>query len=332
MPASGPGASLPQSEPARADPLARRREADAAPTVNAALDRFFGEYAPRRIADGRMSDRTFNDYRKQANLTIRPALGKLKVPDVTRADIERAVAKRAPVQRNRTLALLSRLFNLFEAWEIRPLNTNPVRRIERAREEPRDRVLAPSEIAALNAALDGEADPFAVAAIRFLAMTGWRTGEALAIRWENVNFETAEITLPATKTGRANRPVGAAALEILASLPRIDRNPYAFAGARQAAIGYRKLRMVFARACKAAGLPDTRLHDLRRSVATAAAAHGLSPFLLRDLLGHRTTAMADRYARRAGSALQAAVEASADRMAAFMDGESGEVVRFEKKG
>ena len=308
------------------DPLRRREEAAAAPTVKDGLDRFFDEYAPRRVADGRLSERTLYDYRKQAGRTIRPALGTMKIADVTRRDIEIAVAKVAPVQRNRHLALASRLFNLFEAWEYRPQHTNPVRGIEKAREEPRDRVLAPSEVQALGAALDKIDDPIPVAAIRFLMMTGWRSGEALALQWEHVDFETGEISLPSTKTGRQTRAVAALALQVIADLPQINGNSYVFAGAKSAAIAYKTLRLCFARACGLAGIENCRLHDIRRSVATSAAASGLSVFLLRDLLNHKSVAMANRYARRAGSALQEAQDASAERMAALLSGKRGEVV------
>ena len=97
------------------------------------------------------------------------------------------------------------------------------------------------------------------------------------------------------------------------------------------ALGYRKLRIVFAEACEAAGVADVRLHDLRRSVATTAASSGLSVFLLRDLLGHKSVAMANRYARRAGSALSEAVDANSDRMAAMMKGKSAEVVDLHRR-
>ena len=326
------GAELAAIRAGKVDPLRRREEAAAAPTVNDGLDRFFDEYAPRRIADGRLSERTANGYRKQAGRTLRPKLGTMKIKDVTRRDIELALAKVAPVQRNRQLALASRLFNLFEAWEYRPQHTNPVRGIEKAREEPRDRVLAPSEISALAVALDSSDEEFAVTAIRFLMLTGWRSGEALALRWADLNFETGEALLPSTKIGRDNRPVGAFALELLAGLPRVNGNPFVFAGARGAAIGYRKLRLVFASHAEAAGIPDCRLHDIRRSVATTAAASGLSVLLLRDLLNHKSVAMANRYARRAGSALQETVDASAARMAAMMAGEGGEVVPLRRPG
>ena len=313
------------------DPLRRRQESREAPTVDAGLDRFFEEFVPRRIADGRMSERTRYDYTKQADKIIRPKLGSLKIADVTRHDIERATAALAPVSRNRQLALLSRLFNLFEAWEWRAQNSNPVKGIEKAREQPRDRVLAPSEIEALAGALNRSTEIYAVAAIRFLTMTGWRSGEALALQWDHVNFETGEALLPTTKAGRQNRPLGAPALALLAELPKVNNNPFVFAGVRGVALGYRKLRIVFAEACAAAGIPDCRLHDLRRSVATTAAANGMSVFLLRDLLGHKSATMANRYARRAGSALQDAVDANAERMAAMMAGKTAEVVPLRRR-
>ena len=52
------------------DPLRRREQSMQAPTVNDGLDRFFGEFVPRRIADGRMTERTRRDYRAQAERTI----------------------------------------------------------------------------------------------------------------------------------------------------------------------------------------------------------------------------------------------------------------------
>ena len=288
-----------------ADPLRRRQEAREAPTVNAGLDRFFNEFVPRRIAEGRMAERTRYDYGKQADRTIRPALGTMKIAEVTRAE--------------------------FERWEWRAQGTNPARLIEKAREWPRDRVLAPSEIGALGAALDTIANPFTAAALRFLMLTGWRNGEALAMRWQDLNFETGEIVLMSTKTGRDRRTISEAALEIVAGLPRINGNPHVFAGARSAALSYKTLHTAFARACATAGIEDARLHDVRRTLATTAAASGLTLIGLRDLLNHKTTTMAARYARRSDSVLRTTQNEMADKMAALMRGDEGDVVPLDRR-
>ena len=127
----------------RPHPLERRHEANAAPTVADGLDRFFNKFALARIDIGRMAARTVKEYRKQALQYLVPALGKRKIRDVTRLDVETMVEPLPKVQRNRVLALVSRLFTLFETWEWRPQNTNPARGIERAREEARDRTFSP---------------------------------------------------------------------------------------------------------------------------------------------------------------------------------------------
>ena len=147
------GAELVQIRAGTGDPLTRRREAAAQSTVADGLDRFFTTFVPARRAAGRLAPRTEQTYRNQARRLLRPVLGRHRVADVTRRDIERMVAPLAPITRNRTLAFTSRLFTLFEHWDWRPHHTNPCRGVERAREEPRDRVLSPSDLAALGAAL-----------------------------------------------------------------------------------------------------------------------------------------------------------------------------------
>ena len=92
--------------------------------------------------------------------------------------------------------------------------------------------------------------------------------------------------MPSTKTGRDRRTIGAAALDILASLPRIHRNPFVFAGAYGAAVSYKTLHSAFKRACRGAGIADANLHDLRRTMATTAAST-MTLTGLRDLLNHK---------------------------------------------
>ena len=302
------------------DPLETRREEREAPTVGEGLDRFFGEFAPERVRLGRMAPKTIREYSYAAKRYIRPALGALKVASVTRRHVERMVSGLARTQRNRVLAFTSRVFRQFERWEWREQNTNPARGVERARETPRDRTLAPSELAALARALDDMAGayPASVAAIRFAAVTGLRIGEVLAIRWEDVDLEQSRLTMPETKTGRRQHDLPAAAVAILRGLMRVNDCPWAFTTTGRAALSYRPVHVHFGEAVGAAGLADVRLHDLRRTVMTRAAAAGVGTHILRDLLGHKTTAMADRYVRAVGSPVRDAREAIGAEIAAVM--------------
>ena len=316
-----------------ADPLERRRAVREAPTVAEGLDRYFNEYVPARMDAGRLAPSTVRKYRTLAERYVRPAMGKKRVADITIRDVERMAKKIASdVQRNRTVVFASRLFNLFETWEWRPQHTNPARGVEKAREEARDRVLAPSELAALSAALAEEEkhSPAAVAAVRFAAVTGLRISEVLGIRWEHVEPETGRLILPETKTGRRVHDLPTPALAILSALPRVG--PWAFTTpGRRAAVTYKTAYSAFRRAAARAGLEDVRPHDLRRGYMTNAAAAGVGTHVLRDLLGHKTTAMADRYVRAVGNPVRDARERVSGAVAAMMAGNGGEVVPMVRR-
>ena len=302
-------------------PLEARQREREAPTVEALVGRFLRDHASERMANGRLSERTLREYRQQCDAYILPAIGPRRVGDVTKGDVAALVAKLRPVTRNRVLALVSRMFTLAEHWEWRPQRTNPARGIERSREEARDRTLSGDEMAALSDALAGmETDsPMAVAAIRVAAVTGLRIGEVLAMRWEHVDIEAGRVVLPETKTGRRSHDLPSAALAVLDGLPRV--NGWAFASRDGSHVNYQTVRSVFSKAAEKAGVPDVRLHDLRRTVMTRAAMAGVGVHVLRDLLGHRTTAIADRYIRAVGNPVREARESVGGEIAAIMAGD-----------
>ena len=301
-------------------PLEARQREREAPTVAALVGRFLRDHASERMANGRLSERTLREYRQQCDAYILPAIGPRRVGDVTKGDVAALVAKLRPVTRNRVLALVSRMFTLAEHWEWRPQRTNPARGIERSREEARDRTLSGDEITALFAALaDTEAgSPMAVAAIRVAAVTGLRIGEVLAMRWEHVDLASRRVLLPETKTGKRSHDLPSAALAVLDGLPRV--NGWVFASRDGSHVNYQTVRSVFRKAAEKAEVPDVRLHDLRRTVMTRAAMAGVGVHVLRDLLGHRTTAIADRYIRAVGNPVREARESVGGEIAAIMAG------------
>ncbi len=193
-----------------------------------------GEHAPTLTAPTAPSVTTTSGGRQESRISRFLAganIGKRRVDNVTRRSVAGAVRRLPNATRNRVLALVSRLFNLFETWEWRPQHTNPVRGVERAREEARDRVLDSGEQAALSAALDrlDERHPASVAAIRVAALTGLGISEVCSIRWEDVDFENGRVTLPETKTGRRVHHFPDAALVVMRSRPWINRNDHVFA-------------------------------------------------------------------------------------------------------
>ena len=279
---------------------------------------------PDRIKARRFTERTGQEYRWNARRYVVPALGTMPVSEVTRDHVEKLAATLAdrPAQRNRLLAFVSRLFSLIERWGWRAQHTNPVRGIERGREDPRDRILNEEELSEFSTALKAaEKDrPVPVAAIRVATLTGLRIGEVLAMRWENLDLRSGRVRLPDTKTGPRVHHLPGAALEELKVLPRI--NEFVFTSGRSGApapLVYRTVRRHFLDIVAAAGLENVRLHDLRRTLITTAAASGASVFVIRGLLGHTTTVAAARYVQEAGLDVRNAREQAGSAVAAMMD-------------
>ena len=315
------------------DPLERRRKAQEAPTMTELIDQFLTVEGPARISHGRMTERTLKEYGKQARAYILPSLGKHRVTDVKRGDVEHIVASLPAPTRNRVLALASRLFTLAERWQWRAQNDNPARGIERSREQVRDRTLSLDELSALGEALDALEDdhPAAVNVIRLCAMTGMRIGEVLSIRWSDINFEGGRVTLRQTKAGRQIRAVPIAALALFDGLPRLNGCEWVFSTNGRAPVGYKHARAVFAEACEHAKIQGARLHDLRRTIATGMAAAGVGLVTMRDALGHLSTAMPERYARMADAAVATAIEDTGGAIATVICATKGNVVPMERR-
>lgn len=249
----------------------------------------------------------------------------------------------------RTVATLRVVY----AWAIGEgiVSENPCKGVALFKSKSMERFLNSSELQALGGALDGAEsewhawqaavararklgkpepprrgeNPVALAAIRVLLLSGARKMEILGLQWSWVDFDRGVIRLPESKTGAKVIPLGTPALRILAGLPRIDGNPYVFAGDKAGAhlVGLQK---IWDRVKLRAGLPDVRIHDLRHSYASVAVTSGDSLFIVGKLLGHANAATTERYAHLADDPLRAAADRNALRLEAAMGGKSAEIV------
>ncbi len=268
---------------------------------------------------------------------VRPALGTTKADAVTRADVMRLhhSMRATPYEANRTLALLSKLFNLAEAWRVRPLHSNPCTHVKRFAERKRERFFSAEELGRLGKALT-EAEhaqsekPGAIAAIRLLAFTGCRRGEIVGLRWEYVDLEAGVLRLPDAKAGARTVALGAPAAALLAELPRKGEYVIPSPFSSDQPLSFTALEDAWNRVCTSARIPDARLHDLRHTVGTYGGQARLNAFMIRDLLGHKTLAMTGRYVERDTNPLRAAADQVSARIAAAMSGGAAEQERHER--
>jgi integrase len=247
-----------------------------------------------------------------------PILGHFPVTSVGRGDIEdflhRVATKGAKGTATRTTGLLGAIFEYAIRSGMR--TDNPVRGVKKFADGKRERRFSDEEYRMLGAALEKAAGeriwPAAITAVRFIALTGWRSGEALALRWDEVDIPRRTATLPDTKTGRSMRPLSTVACDVLGGVARTSVLVFQ---PPPNVVGVRWFRHYWGRL----GLPtDLIPHTLRHSFASLAADLGYSEPTIASLFGHKGRSITSRYIHSADQALLAAADAVASRIAEMM--------------
>lgn len=328
------------------DPAAGRQIERRAPTIASLGEDYLADVRDRR------KESTAREYARLWKQHIEPTLGTRRVADVATADVARVhrSMRKTPYAANRVLALLGSFFGYAERHGARMRHTNPAHDIEPYKEESRERFLTQIEVSRLGEALvraerDGlsaapnrkrknanprtakhrpktadrpiPANPYAVAAIRFLLLTGWREREALNLRWSEVDETRGMVRLADTKTGKSVRMIGAPARLLLSGLPRLEDSPYVFPG-RIPEKPLVEINRVWYAVRHEARLDDVRLHDLRHSFASVSASSGGSLLVIGKLLGHKETSTTAKYAHLLDDPVRIAADAASSQLAEWL--------------
>jgi integrase len=233
---------------------------------------------------------------------------------------------------NAVRASLSALFS----WAMREgvTEANPAMGTNKAAVNgPRDRVLSDSELRSIWNALPS--DDYGNI-IKLLALTGQRRDEIGSLRWSEVDFDKAVISLPAERTKNSRPhdvPLSGPALAILKARPRLAGSEFVFTSRANGYFGWNKVALD-ARIAKAA-IPSWRLHDLRRTVSTRMHDElGILPHIVEAVLNHvsgHKAGVAGTYNRAAYAKEKAVALARwAEHLSAIVSGRSSKVVAISK--
>jgi integrase len=220
-------------------------------------------------------DQGENRRRRTVELALRkyacPAFKGMKVDTIRRADVLRLLDKiadrGAPIQANRVLAYLRRLFNWCIERDL--ISGSPVSGLKApAREQSRERVLSHEEIQAILKGADEMGYPFGPM-VKLLILTGQRLNEVATAPWSEFDFDNALWKLPGsrTKNGRAHVVhLSPASLGVMNGLPRLDGSDLLFTTTGTTPIsGFSRAKK---RLDRLSDTTDWTFHDLRRSFAT----------------------------------------------------------------
>lgn len=337
------------------DPAGRKQEARKAESVAELCDAYLDAAQTGRILTRRKIVKKASSLaidRGRVERHIKPLLGGRKAASVTQHDVERfrdAVAEGKTKARiktgkrglarvtggrgtsTRTMALLGAIFSFAVNRGLRP--DNPVHGVAVHAYRQRSRRMSDEEFAALGEALrtmPATTWPVSVAAARFLALTGWRRGEMLALKWTEADLVTRTARLADTKTGASLRPLSHVACDVLRGLPRLGELAF------PASVGSGPMRgfhNVWLRIAAKANLPsDVTPHVLRHSFASIAADLGYSELTIAALLGHRKASITSKYTHHADAVLLQSADGVADRIAGLLgeEREKGTVIELKR--
>lgn len=262
-----------------ADPASERQQQRDAAAVT------FGSLLPRYLArqESRLKPQSYDAVRRHLTDHLK-TLHRLPVDSIDRRLVALRLAEiaeqRGPVAANRARASLAAFF----VWLLKEgiVDSNPVANTNRAVEAgPRSRVISDDELTAIWRALG--ADDYGDI-VRLLILTGARREEIGSLRWSEVDFDRAMITLPASRTKNRREhqiPMSPPVSDILRARPQDGDVVFGRSDGYQA---WSSSKRGLAGKLEIA---DWNLHDFRRSVSTTMHERlGVAPHIVEACLGH----------------------------------------------
>jgi integrase len=192
------------------DPGAELKALRSAPTVEWLCDEYVSDMQSGKVNGKKIS--TIKTDISRIETHIKPALGRRKVAGVTQEDVEQFMHGLNPGSARRVTGLLGAVFSYSIKRKLR--ETNPVHGLDKPADVKRMRRLSANEYTQLRSALENEKN-VASDVFLFLAISGWRSGEAKNLKFSEVDLEHRVATLGDTKSGVSIRPLSSAAVEII---------------------------------------------------------------------------------------------------------------------
>ncbi|ACZ40244.1 tyrosine-type recombinase/integrase [Sphaerobacter thermophilus] len=265
------------------------------------------------VARPSLRPRTYESYRGIITRHLTPALGRTRLARLSPDQVQRYInQKQAAGLSPRTVtyhrAVLRKALNDAMRWGLVSRNAAALAAPPK-QDRPPARFLTPEEARHF---LDTVAGHRLEALFTVALAVGLRQGEALGLRWDDVDLEAGTLTvryalqrsggalvLVEPKTQRSRRTVALPAVALRAlrehrtrqleeriAAPYWDDQGFVFTSTIGTAIDARNLTREFHRLRAEAGLPWLRFHDLRHGCASLLMAQGVNPRVVMEILGH----------------------------------------------
>ncbi len=220
-----------------------------------------------------------------------------------------------PVTVNRRLTVIKHMFKQAVEWDL--VKSNPATLVKRFTvNSERTRFLSQDEIQTLLETCEKQiTSPWLLPLVTLALNTGMRKGELLRLKWENLDLERGSITIIQSKTLRRKTiAINEPAREALNWLQENRYGELLLMWPWGDPIGKVTVYDAFKKACSTAGITDFRFHDLRHTFASHLVMAGVDLVTVKELLGHKTINMTNRYTHLAQEHKAQAVAKLSERM------------------
>ncbi len=259
------------------------------------------------ILKARVRDRTYNDYKDRLKWYVKPAIGELELQQISPEVIQglyNDMLKRglSPRTIRYTHTILKNALQQAVKWS--KLYRNPCDLIDLPRQNKEEmKILTPDQAMKFMEAI--VLSPFK-AYFSLLLTSGMRPGEALGLRWSDIDFEKKRVTVnrslvrkrgggyelqePKTARSRRNIPLPSITINDLKDHKEnqkvVKLQGFVFGDKHGEPVHDRTIFKNFKEVLKNAKLPDIRLYDLRHTCATLLLSAGENPKVVSERLGH----------------------------------------------
>ena len=282
------------------------------------FSRFFHEkYYPQ--AKENVGQTSYRREEQLFRLWIEPVIGDLTFVEITAAHLNEikenlGKAGRSPRTTRYALAVIRQVFN-YARFTMIFNGQSPIHNIKFPQaDNKRRRFLTPKEASSLLKELKSRSQQ--VYEISLISLeTGARADEIFSLQWKDVDMELGQLTLWDTKNKNTRTGyMSKAVRKLFEKKPKGEKTEYVFPARGGGKI--KEVSNAFDRGVRKLGLNDgvtdrrmkVVFHTLRHTYASWLVQRGESLYTVKELMGHSTLAMTERYSHLAKGALQEAVK------------------------
>lgn len=258
-----------------------------------------GYWSQDRFKESKWGNKVENFYKNH----IKDTFGNTKLSEVTPNKVRNwhdSVKEKALHSANRSLEVLTKIFNYAEQTEIRPVGTNPCAGIKHHTEVSRERFATIAELKKLTDLLDKEMEhsPRPATFLYVMLYTGSRPIALRRAKWSQVRFckegdeQYGVLTFKGKTTAKTGKQESVVLppqiMKMLLALPAMEDGSL---------LGIKLPERMWQKIRKKAGCTDLWARDFRRTFATLAMSGGENIGTIAELLNHKSTQTTKIYAK-----------------------------------